>query len=207
VSTSRDGENGGPPTNPNQIPSFWIRSTDDRQRLVDPRIHELARRMWPWAFRHVQRELHDGPMAAEILETVVFEVSARFREQPEVGRNLNGYLITAFSNRVRWLRVRYNRLGFEGLSHELEENYRLKSSDLNTELEWRLTLDVLLTLLPLEIRHTLHLRMLGFSWKEVSRILGLSVKQAKLRYYYGLQKAYGDLLEGQHGRIDAEDGD
>jgi DNA-directed RNA polymerase specialized sigma24 family protein len=204
---SRDTENGALPSKPRRIPPFWIRPGDDHHRSVDPRVHELARRMWPWAFRHVERELHDAPSAAETLETVAIEVSVRLRAEPEVGRNLSGYLITAFSHRVRWLRIRDNRLGFEGLARELEENHGLRGPDVPAELEWRLTLDLLLTLLTHQIRHTLHLRMLGFSWKEVSGILGISVKQAKSRYYYGLQKAYEELLETHPRRPDPEDGD
>jgi DNA-directed RNA polymerase specialized sigma24 family protein len=78
---------------------------------------------------------------------------------------------------------------------------------LNAALEWRLTLDLLLTFLEHEIRHTLHLRMLGFSWKEVSNVLRLSVKQAKSRYYYGLQKAYEDLTRNHRRRLVPEDTD
>ena len=55
---------------PGQIPPFWIRPTDDLDQSIDPRVHELAMRLWPWAFRHVERELHDGPSAAETLEEV-----------------------------------------------------------------------------------------------------------------------------------------
>ena len=49
--------------------------------------------------------------------------------------------------------------------------------------------------------------MLGFSWKEVSDVSGISVKQAKSRYYYGLQKAYEELLETHLRRLGSEDGD
>jgi hypothetical protein len=70
----------------------------------------MAKRMWPWAFRHVERELHDWPSAAETLEEVVIAVSARLRDAPEVGRNLNGYLITAFHHNVRSRRIRDHRL-------------------------------------------------------------------------------------------------
>jgi hypothetical protein len=49
--------------------------------------------------------------------------------------------------------------------------------------------------------------MLGFSWKEVSDVLGIRVKQAKMRYYYGLQKAYEDLLANHLRRLVSKDGD
>lgn len=151
--------------------------------------------MWPWAFRHVERELNDGTRAAETLEEVVIAVSSRLRVAPEVERNLNGYLITAFHRRVRYYRLRDQRLSLEGLARELEQNYGLRAPDSIAHLEWRLTLELLLCLLPHELAHTLHLRMLGFTWKEISEFIHLSVKQAKSRYYYGLQKAYEEFIE------------
>jgi DNA-directed RNA polymerase specialized sigma24 family protein len=204
---SRHSQNETFPSNANRVPPFWIPPGDDSNRSVDPRVRELARRMWPWAFRHVERELHDGPSAAETLEEVVIGVSSRLRAAPEVGRNLNGYLITAFHRRVRSRLIRDHRIGFEGLAHELEKNHALKAPDLNAALEWRLTLDLLLTYLPHEIRHTLHLRMLGFSWSEVSDVLRISVKQAKSRYYYGLEKAYDDLVKSHLRMLLSEDRD
>src|SRR5665213_2040027 len=132
---SRHTENEALPSNPNRIPPFWIRPDGDHHRSVDPRVRELAKRMWPWAFRHVERELHDGPSAAETLEEVVIAVSARLRAAPEVGRNLNGYLITSFHNNVRSRRLRDHRLALEGLARELETNHRLRGPDSVAELE------------------------------------------------------------------------
>lgn len=204
---SRDNENWMFRPDSSRIPPFWIRPRDDHDEPVDPRVHEMAKRMWPWAFRHVERELHDGPSAAETLEEVVIAVSARLRVEPQVGRNLNGYFITAFHHNVRSRRLREHRLALEGLARELETNHRLRSPDSVAALEWRLTLELFLPFLPHEIAHTLHLRMLGFSWKEVSGFHRISVKQAKSRYYYGLQKAYEDLIKTHHRRRISEGGD
>jgi DNA-directed RNA polymerase specialized sigma24 family protein len=190
-----------------RIPPFWVRPRDEQDQSVDPRARELAEELWPWAFRHVERQLRDGPSAAETLEEVVIAVSARLRAEPEVGRNLKGYLITAFHYRVRSRRIRQNRLALEGLAHELETNYKLRSPDTVAALDWQLTVDLLLTFLPHEVQHTLHLRLLGFSWKEISKVLRLSVKQAKSRYYYGLQRAYEDLMTNRLQRLVSEGGD
>ena len=190
-----------------RIPPFWVRPRDEQDQAIDPRVCELAERMWPWAFRHVERELHDGPSAAETLEEVVIAVSSRLRVAPEVERNLNGYLITAFHRSVRSRRLRNQRVALEGLARELELNHRLRGPDCVAALEWRLTLELFLTFLPHEIAHTLHLRMLGFSWREVSDFLRISVKQAKSRYYYGLQKAYEDLITTHLRRLVSEGSD
>ena len=74
-----------------RIPEFWIRPQDRRGSPIDPRLLEASRRLWPWAYRHVETELHDGARAAELLEQVAMEVSARLRDEPEVERNLSGY--------------------------------------------------------------------------------------------------------------------
>jgi len=197
-------ENEGIPSNQHRIPPFWIRPADDRQRSVDPRVHEFARRLWPWAFRHAERELHDGPIAAETLVAVAIDVSARLQTAPEVGRNLNGYLITAFRHCVQSRRAREHRFHLEGLASELEKNHRLRSPDSTAVLEGRLMIDLLTTLLSHEVTHTLHLRMLGFSWKEVGSVLRISAKKAKSRYYYGLGKAHEELTKSHPRRLRSE---
>src|SRR5205809_1032873 len=88
------------------VPPFWIRPEDQRGRRVDSRILDASYRLWPWAYRHVERKLRDGARAAEILEEVAMDVASRLRLEPTVARNLSGYLITAFHHRVRWERLR-----------------------------------------------------------------------------------------------------
>jgi DNA-directed RNA polymerase specialized sigma24 family protein len=206
-SMSRETENERLRSTSNGIPPFWIRPRDDDDQSIDPRVRNLAMRLWPWAFRHVEKELNDGPSAAETLEEVAIDVSSRLRVAPEVGRNLNGYLITAFHQRVRSRLLRDHRLTLEGLARELERNHGLRAPDSIAKLEWRLTLDLFLCFLPREIKHTLHLRILGFSWKEVSDVLHISMKQAKSRYYYGLQKAFEEFIESHVSRRASWGGD
>ncbi len=47
----------------------------------------------------------------------MIEVSSRLRVAPEVARNLNGYLITAFHNRVRARRLLEHRIALEGIAN------------------------------------------------------------------------------------------
>src|SRR5215471_9523881 len=84
-----------------QLPPFWMLSKDSRGRPIDSRVIAVAERLWPWAYRRVERELHDAASAAQIVERVAIEVSSRLQDDPGVDRNLVGYFITAFLRQVR----------------------------------------------------------------------------------------------------------
>ena len=183
-----------------RIPEFWIRPQDSRGRPLDVRVLDASRHLWPWAYRHVEIELHDGARAAELLEEVAMEVSARLRAEPEVERNLNGYLITAFHHRVRSQLLRDSRLAYEGLLYELEENHQPIAPDWVAALQTKLALNFLVSYFPHQTKHILNYRTLGFSWKEIARFAGITVEQAKSRFYYGVQKAYETLIENQAKR-------
>ena len=81
---------------PNEYQNSGSRPRENVARPLNVRVLDASRHLWPWAYRHVEIELNDGARAAELLEEVALEVSARLRAEPEVERNLNGYLITAF---------------------------------------------------------------------------------------------------------------
>ena len=188
-----------------RIPEFWIRPQDKRGRPLDARVYTASRHLWPWAYRHVEIELHDGARAAELLEEVAMEVSARLHVEPEVERNLSGYLITAFHHRVRAQLLRDSRLAYEGLLFELEENHRPRAPDWIAAMETKLALDFLVSYLPHQTKHMLNFRTLGFSWKETARFSGITVEQAKSRFYYGVQKAYETLLANQAKRREGKE--
>ena len=183
-----------------RIPEFWIRPQDKRGRPLDVRVLEASRHLWPWAYRHVEIELHDGARAAELLEEVALEVSARLRAEPEVERNLSGYLITAFHNRVRSQFLKDSRLAYEGLLYDLEENHQPRAPDWVAALETKSALNFLVSYLPHQTKHMLNYRIVGYSWKEIARFAGITVEQAKARFHYGVQKAYETLLENQAKR-------
>ena len=182
------------------VPPFWIRPEDQRGRRVDSRVLDASYRLWPRAYRHVERELRDGARAAELLEEVAMDVARRLRLEPAVARNLSGFLITAFHHRVRWERLKDSKLTYEGSLRDLAAKHQLTAPDWTAAVETQLVVNLLISCLPHELRHMLHYRMLGFSWKEAGGFLGTSPKQAKTRFYRGVQKAYETLLDNQAKR-------
>jgi len=183
------------PEGAGRIPPFWIRPEDRRGKPIDPSVVEAAQRHWSWAYSYVEKELQDGARAAELLEQVAIEVSTRLQVTPEVSRNLDGYLITAFHHRVRSQLLKDNRLAYEGLLKELERNHPLAATDWVAAIDTELVMKSLLSRLPHEVRHMLHYRMLDFSWKAIGKSMGISAKQAKSRFYYGMETAYQTLID------------
>ena len=90
------------------------------------------------------------------------DVSARLRVEPEVERNLNGYLITAFHHRVRSQMLRDSRLAYEGLLCELEEKHEPRAPDWAKALETKLALKFLVSYLPHQTKHMLNYRTFRF---------------------------------------------
>ena len=167
---------------------------DSRGRPIDPRVVSVAEKQWPWAYRYVMRQLHDAASAAQLVEAVAIEVSSRLQDEPSVGQNLTGYFITAFHHRVRQQLLKENRVTYEGLLRELELNHHLTAPDWEAAMEQELCLKVLVDQLPHQARHMLHYRFLGFSWNEIGRVLRITGKQARSRFYYELNKVHANLL-------------
>ena len=177
-----------------QVPPLWIRARDSQGRPIDPRIVAVSERLWTWAYRHVQRELRDSAGAAQLVEGVALKVSSRLHAEPAVAQNLAGYFIRAFHRQVRLQLLKEKRIKYEGLLGDLEQNHRLTGPDWEAVMEWELCLQIVVEQLPVQSRHMLNYRILGFAWNEIGRALHISEKQAKSRFYYALNKVRATLL-------------
>jgi DNA-directed RNA polymerase specialized sigma24 family protein len=154
----------------------------------------VSERIWPFAYRHVQQELHDSASAAQLVEKVAIQVSSRLHAEPEVAQNLTGYFIRAFHRHVRRQSLKETRITYEGLLRELERNHRFTGPDWEAEIEWQLCLQFLVDRLPDQSSHMLNYRIIGFTWNEIGRALGISGKKARSRFYYALDKVHDQLL-------------
>jgi hypothetical protein len=106
-----------------EVAPFWLPPADPDGRVVNDLVRDVAEALWPWAFRHVQKELHDGARALEIVQEVAVDVSEQLNKNDEVARNLKGYFTTSFVHCVRNHVLRESRIEYEGLIRELEENH------------------------------------------------------------------------------------
>jgi len=187
------------------VAPFWLPLADSEGRVINDLVRDTARELWPWAFRHVQKELHDGARALEIVQEVAVDVSGRLKNDAEVGRNLKGYFRTSFIHCVRNHVLHECRIEYEGLLHELEENYQPRAPDWIRGLETTLSLKLLAAYLSQPMRRMLNYRLADYSWKEIGFVFKITDRQAMSRFYYGARKAYEDLLSAQAERRRSEE--
>lgn len=173
-------------------PPFWMLEDDDAGRC-DPRVIAESKGLWSWAYRYVGVVLHDAPSAAQLLEEVATDVSERLQENPEVARNLKGYLITAFHNRVLSELIRGGRITYEGLITELERKHRPVAPDWLGPVEIGICVRQIIPLMPPDARRVVHYRLLEFEWDEVAMAMEIEIEQAKNKYYYGIRTVWEAL--------------
>jgi DNA-directed RNA polymerase specialized sigma24 family protein len=169
---------------------------------VDEELLAAAREAWPHVLAHVRRELIDREsgsdrtaLAADIWERVLRSV-AKTRQhsrdhQPPI-YDLQSYLIGAFHHR-------FNRL--QKSEHKRQETIELVASTVDLELiegaldtKWADELERAITLKQITNRmdgwtkKVWQARQYGYSWKEISKWLGVSEEQARKKFEYSVEK-------------------
>lgn len=186
------------------LPPFFIESDDESGRWLHPDVRQESKKLWPWVYRYVESVLRDAPRAAELLEDVAQEVSLRLQAEPEVGRNLKGYLITAFHHRIALELLKGGHITYQGLLRDLEGKHRLLARDWVTPLEIKICVAEIVALMPCEAQRVVHYRLLDYTWEEIAEAMGILVAQAKNKYYYGIkvasEKLFGDAVSSTQRR-------
>jgi DNA-directed RNA polymerase specialized sigma24 family protein len=175
------------------VPPLWLQPDVQPGRDLDPDVCRELRGIWPWAYRRVEFVLKDAPRAAELLEAVAIDASRRLHAEPEVARNLKGYLIRAFHRRVAREIVKNRHITYEGLVSELEAKRVLVAPDWLIPLEMKICVSQVIALMPAEAQRVVHYRLLDFGWDEIAQAMGIQAVQARNKYYYGIRTAWESL--------------
>jgi len=169
---------------------------------VDEELLAAAREAWPHVLAHVRRELIDKEsgsdrtsLAADVWERVLRSVAKtrqRSRDHQPPISDLQAYLIGVFHHR-------FNRLLKN--EHKRQETIELVASTVDLELiegaldtEWAHELERAITLKQISNRmdgwtkKVWQARQYGYSWKDISRWLGVSEEQARKKFEYNVEK-------------------
>ena len=180
----------------------------EQPNAVDEPLLAAARQAWPHVLAHARRKLSEKGLlsdstvfAAEVWEKVLRAIAKKRQRRPEqhVVADLESYLIGIFHHRFNRLLEREQRrlstIELVASTADLEKIESARNIRWVSELERAITIKQIVVHMDEWTRNVWKARQYGYSWKEISKPLGLNVQQAIMRYRYGLEKTRKRLIE------------
>jgi len=180
----------------------------EQPNAVDEPLLAAARQAWPHVLAHARRKLGEKGLlsdstvfAAEVWEKVLRAIAKKRQRRPEqhVVADLESYLIGIFHHRFNRLLEREQRrlstIELVASTADLEKIESTRNIRWVSELERAITIKQIVVHMDEWTRNVWKARQYGYSWKEISKPLGLNVQQAIMRYRYGLEKTRKRLIE------------
>ena len=157
------------------VPLWWDRDVDNESgQLLRADVRESAHRVWKSVCAQARRILGDATDAPEVLEAAVKAVSRYLDKShaPLHSADPGGVLVLACYRSMRRLRRKRGRIELIGGSGDLAEI--LRAPDWSHDVERRLFLQQLARELSTRTRAILRLRIAGYDWKEIARMLQMN---------------------------------
>ena len=173
--------------------------------------HELiaaAREAWPHALAHARKEFHqrglgsDSPsLAAQVWEGVLRTISkARQRNsdhRPPIS-DLQSYLIVAFHRRFNKALLREQKrvelIELVSSSVDLERIESAHDTSWIEQLERAIAIREITDRMNEWTKKVWEAQEYGYPWKKIASWLGVTEQQAKMKYYYNLEKIRQSIL-------------
>lgn len=173
-------------------PAFWIDGRAGKPNVINVALVRAAEEVWPRVFQIVTYALNDGASAAELLEKVVHEIAesqaeGKLPKELEAPRAL---LLTRLQQRLINHLHRERRISYRGSVFELEESYRSRSIPNQDERQVHESIlrAQALALIDGNARRLLTLRLMGFRWSEIGRLMGERTGTVRERFRVALNR-------------------
>lgn len=171
-------------------------------QAVDETLLAAARVTWPRVLAHARLELRhknsEGEteaLAGEVWESVLKSVAKAARRRREKGSpiaDLEGYLFAAFHHRFnRFLRAERKRddaVELVASSTDFDQIADARDTRWASDLETAIAVKEVIRHMDGWTRKIWQARQYGYSWKEISKWLGVTEQQAKMKFRYGIGK-------------------
>jgi len=173
---------------------WWDRETDERTgRDLRPDVRQAGHMVWQWVCSKAQELLGDPNDAAEILEASVRTVSRYLDAKGVALHSADHAGLVAVVNYRSLLRLATKRrLKLIVPTSNLAEV--LRAPDWLEESDRKLLIDKLARELDPETRGLLRLRINGFDWKEIGRMVGLTPEAIRKKFWRDVRKAHLRLM-------------
>ena len=169
-------------------PLWWDRELDYSGRPIRTDVRAAAHEIWPHACARTQVVLGDSGDAAELMEKSVSQVS-RYLDRPGAAPHNNdtaALLMCAYLRALRRHAMKLSRLKLVGSMSDLADSrfaYNCASQQ-----DCRLDAEKAGLQLSNKTRTMLELRIAGFGWKEIARMLDMTDSAAQAEFSRAIRK-------------------
>jgi hypothetical protein len=180
---------------PDRVPVWWDRESDDEMGIpMRPDVRNAAHRIWPSICQKTQHLLGDNAEAARALEGAVKTISRYLNKLnvPPDSTEPDALLVLSCYRFLQRLARKRRRIELVGSANDLSE--LLRSPDWRDAIDRQLLLEELARNLSGDARGILRLRMAGYEWQEIGRILRVKPEAARQKFWREVRKAHLQLL-------------
>jgi DNA-directed RNA polymerase specialized sigma24 family protein len=180
--------------------------SDSTSQAINETLVAAAHAAWPRVLAHARFELRGKNSEAETealageVWSVLKAVAKALQRKREAGAvaDLEGYLFAAFHHRFnRFLKAEQRRndaVELVSSSTDFDQIASAHDTRWASELETRITVKEVISRMDATTRKIWQARQYGYSWREISRWLGITEQQAKMKFRYGLGKTRQSLF-------------
>lgn len=183
-----------------RLPLWWDRDVDEQTGVpLRADVREAAHAVWKWVCRRSDQILGDVNDAAEVLENAVKAVS-RYLDKKNTAlgaSDLSGLLILAAYRSLRRTAKKRRRVELIGSTSDLAE--LLRTPDWSNEVDRQLFLEDLARELTSKSRGILRLRIAGYDWNEIARMVHTPATNLRTRFWRDVRGAHLRLLQAGKG--------
>lgn len=176
-----------------ETPLWWDKDVDRAGRSIRPDVRAAAHAIWGCACRQSQSLISDCSQAADLMESIVAQVS-RYLDRGGVvvfSREINGLLMLAFQMALHRRVARLRRVESFGGTEELSN--RAVDRTWTRQVHAHLELEQIVRMLCDQSRTVLALRYAGHTWKETAQVLGASVPALRSAFWRDVARVKNEL--------------
>jgi len=166
---------------------------------ADGNFAELMQSNAGWVHAAAGRRLRDSALADDAVQAVFLALWSKYREPPEGGHHLRGWLANTTRYICNNMRVLERRRAARGRRAAGEQSERLRLGADHTESEQLAALDAAMRRLPAGDRDILVARFYqGRSIRELASLLGLTEPAAKMRLSRAIKRLRTEMASQNH---------
>lgn len=189
----------------NRSPLWWDREADpETGRPFREDVRRAAHHVWRWVCLRSREILGDSNDAAEVMESAITAI-CRYLDKKNVQINStdpSGLLAVAAYRLLRRVARKRGRVELAGSTTDLAE--KLRAPDWRHETDRQLLIEELAREMDERTRGILRLRMAGYDWNEIGRMLHMTATAVRSAFWRDVRKAHLRLLTSGKTRASEE---